>query len=126
MKRTAKRIKGDIGEDIVANYLKNKGFFVHTRNYWKPWGEIDIIAEKANTLSFIEVKTVTRESEDSLKVRPEENLHPAKLRRIHRAIQTYLLDHNVPESKDWKIDLACVYLNFSTHKARVEILENVI
>jgi Holliday junction resolvase-like predicted endonuclease len=59
-------------------------------------------------------------------MRPEENVHPAKLKRLHRAIQTYLLDHKVPEHKEWQIDVACVYLDFATHKAKVEILENVV
>lgn len=104
------------------------------RNYLKPWGEIDIVARKANKLYFVEVKTVTRDTSkekgggDGTRVtyRPEDNVHPAKLKRLHRAIQTYLLDHKVAEATDWQIDVACVYLDFTTHKARVEMLENVI
>ena len=126
MAKTAKRATGDIGEEVTAKFLINKGFSVIERNYWKPWGEIDIVAERANILSFIEVKTVTREPGREGGVRPEENFHPAKLKRLHRAIQTYLLDRKVPESKVWKIDLACVFLDFSTKKAKVELLENVV
>lgn len=126
MTKTAKRAKGDIGEEVTTKYLVNKGFNVLERNYWKPWGEIDIIAEKSNILSFIEVKTVTREAGKVSNIRPEENFHPAKLKRLHRAIQTYLLDHRISESKGWRIDLACVYLDFSTKKAKVEMLENVV
>ncbi len=105
----------------MCKYLENKGYFVRERNYWKPWGEIDIIAEKANSISFVEVKSVSREN-----IRPEENMHPAKLKRLHRVVQTYLLDRKVPESKKWQIDLACVFLDFSTKRARVEMLENII
>lgn len=129
LKKTEKRKKGDLGEDIACKYLENKGYKVIERNYWKPWGEIDIVAEKPNLLSFVEVKSVSRESLSGISrepVRPEENMHPAKLKRLHRAIQTYLLDHKVPESKSWQIDLACVYLDFSTKRAKVELLENVI
>jgi hypothetical protein len=53
-------------------------------------------------------------------------MHPAKIKRLHRAIQTYLLERKVPESKVWQLDLACAFLDFSTHKARVELLENVV
>lgn len=121
MAKTAKRELGDKGEEVVCKYLEGKGYRILERNYWKPWGEIDIVAEKALKLSFVEVKTVSHES-----FRPEENMHPAKIRRLHRAIQTYLLDHKVPEDKAWQLDLACAFLNFSTHTARVELLENVV
>lgn len=117
------------------------------RNYLKPWGEIDIVAQKANKLYFVEVKSVSLPPSkvvscgtgvgegsrgtmaaraDRSGMRPEENVHPAKLKRLHRAIQTYLLDHKVPEATEWQIDVACVYLNLVTRKARVEVLENVI
>ncbi|MDE1925303.1 MAG: YraN family protein [Patescibacteria group bacterium] len=131
MSKTKKRKIGDLGEEITCKFLKNKDYKVLERNYWKPWGEIDIVAEKANLLRFIEVKTVSREisngiSREPTQVRPEENFHPVKLKRLHRAIQTYLLDHKISENKLWQIDLACVYLDFSTKKARVELMENII
>ena len=128
--KTAKREIGDKGEEVCCKYLQNKGFSVLERNYLKPWGEIDIVAKKAEKLYFIEVKSVSHEASSAKgsrgTYRPEENVHPAKLKRLHRAIQTYLLDNKVPESVDWQIDVACVYLDFSTRKARVEIIENVI
>jgi putative endonuclease len=132
MAKTAKRELGDKGEEVVCKYLEGKGYKVIERNYWKPWGEIDIIAEKGSKISFVEVKTVSRElsavsgSRVTSAYRPEDNMHPAKIKRLHRAIQTYLLDHKVPESKQWQLDLACAFLDFSTHKARVELLENVV
>ncbi len=119
---------------MTCRYLENKGYKVLERNYLKPWGEIDIVAQKANKLHFVEVKTVSREitkdgplyTGSRVTYRPEENVHPAKLKRLHRAVQTYLLDRKVPEDKEWQIDVVCVYLDFATHKARVEVLENVI
>lgn len=134
MAKTAKRQIGDTGEGVACKYLEQRGYTVVERNYLKPWGEIDIVAQKANKLYFIEVKSVTREitkvrplhEGTRVTYRPEDNVHPAKLKRLHRAIQTYLLDHKVPETTEWQIDVACVYLDFATHKARVEVLENVI
>ncbi len=134
MAKTAKRAKGDIGEDICCKYLETKGFRVLERNYLRPWGEIDIIAESGSKLRFIEVKSVSRENFTDVtrgtgtvgKFRPEENMHEGKIRRLHRAIQTYLADHRVPEDKEWQLDLACVYMDFTKRKARVELLENII
>jgi len=140
MAKTLKRQTGDIGEGVVCKYLEQKGFRILERNYLRKWGEIDIVAEKGDLLSFIEVKSVSRESASHASrdgsrgtspdrqagYRPEENVHPTKLKRLHRAIQTYLLDRKVPDDRPWRVDVACVYLDFSTRRAKVEMLENVI
>ena len=132
MAKTAKRALGDTGEEVACKYLESKGFRILERNYLRKWGEIDIIAEKAKKLYFVEVKSVSRESSQNSgsrvteRYRPEDNVHPAKLKRLHRAIQTYLADHKVSEETPWQLDVACVYLDFSTRRAKVEVLENVI
>ena len=131
MAKSQKRALGDIGEGVACKYLEKQGYSLLERNYWRPWGEIDIVAERKGKLSFVEVKSVTRETHGGKLshetwVRPEENMHPAKLKRLHRAVQTYLLDHKVPEAREWQIDLVCVYLDFGTHRARVELFENII
>ncbi len=48
---------GYIGEDLVAKYLKSKGYIILKQNYHSKYGEIDIIAESRQYLLFIEVKT---------------------------------------------------------------------
>ena len=58
MAKTKKREFGDIGEDIVCKFLLRKGYKIIERNYLKPWGEIDIIAENDKSLVFVEVKSV--------------------------------------------------------------------
>lgn len=118
---SAKRKIGDEGEKVACKYLEGKGYKILERNYWKPWGEIDIVAEKGSVLSFVEVKSISRAT-----VRPEENMHPAKVARLHRAIQTYLLDRKISHEKEWQVDLVCVSLDFSTRKAQVEVFENLI
>ncbi len=135
MAKTKKRGIGDDGEELACKFLSKAGHTVVERNYWRPWGEIDIVSEKGNVLHFIEVKSVSRElGEDAAPagesplggVRPEENMHEAKLRRLHRAIQTYLLEKRVSDNKLWQIDLACVYIDFQNKKAKVEMLENIV
>jgi len=123
---------GAIGEDIASKYLENKGYFVIDRNYRKKWGELDIIVQKNNILHFIEVKTVSRRSyngkfeEEINNYRPEDNMHPWKLQRLRRAIQTYLLEkykNNVPE---WRFDLICVFLDQVRRVAKVRLMEDII
>ena len=48
---------GDRGEAYAANYLRQNGYRILTRNYRTKIGEIDLIAEDQDTLVFIEVKT---------------------------------------------------------------------
>jgi putative endonuclease len=46
-----------MGENVAANYLKNKGYRIIERNYRKQRAEIDIIAKKDEMIVFVEVKT---------------------------------------------------------------------
>ena len=59
-------------------------------------------------MKFIEVKSarrvLTKDMPESA-VRPEENMHPGKLRRLHRAIQTYLLGKKIPGHIEWQIQV---------------------
>ena len=120
-KRTAKRRLGDIGENIACDFLIGKGFEIVERNYLRKWGEIDIIVKKSGMIHFIEVKSVTHVTSG---YRPEDNMHPWKLKRLSRAMQTYLLDRKL--DCDWQLDLITVKIDEQTRKARVELIENII
>jgi Holliday junction resolvase-like predicted endonuclease len=52
---------GKIGEDTAARFLVKQGFMIVERNYWKKYGEIDIVAKKKGVIHFVEVKTVSCE-----------------------------------------------------------------
>ena len=120
--RTEKRKLGDIGENIACDFLKRRGFEIIERNYLRKWGEIDIVARKRNVIRFVEVKSVNHETSSGY--RPEENMHPWKLKRLGRTIQTYLLHKNL--DCDWQLDLITVKMDMNIRKARVEIIENII
>jgi len=129
--RTEKRKLGDIGENIACDYLAKHGFEIIERNYLRKWGEIDIVAKKTNIYRFIEVKSVRVAHVTSFKVkhvtdtyRPEDNVHPWKIKRLHRAIQTYMLEKRV--DADWQLDLITVKIDETKHIARVELIENII
>ena len=129
---------GEFGENIAVKFLLKQGFDILDRNYTKKWGEIDIVAEKNNKLYFIEVKSVSRltlvrlsarsynDSDDRYEHRPEDNMHPWKLKRLSRTIQTYLLSKNIPEEKEWQVDLIVIYLCQAEKKARVKVISDII
>jgi len=131
-KRTEKRKIGDLGEDIACRFLMKRGFEVVERNYLRKWGEIDIIVRKGQKIHFIEVKTVSHlpVSYETDVYKPEDNLHPWKLERLGRVIQSCLLDYkfvsHVTKEVDWQFDVLTVYLDLKTKEAKVEYLEDII
>ena len=123
-RRTSKRKLGDIGENVACEFLKKRGFEIKEKNYLKKWGEIDIITIKDGVIHFIEVKSVSRVTIDLNGYRPEDNMHPWKIKRLHRAIQTYLLERKI--DAEWQLDLVTVKIDEKNRKARAEILENIV
>lgn len=119
---------GKLGEDVASMFLVKHGFDVLERNYTKKWGEIDIIAKKDDRLYFIEVKSksvsnlenVSRETS-----RPEDNMHPWKLKRLRRVVETYLISHRIGGT-DWRFDLLVVYIDIEKRVGRVKVIENII
>jgi|SRR3989344_3318492 len=123
---------GEIGENMAVRFLMKHGFSILDRNYTKKWGEIDIVAEKDKKLYFVEVKSVSRTAFDNVSQEtldqyvPEDNMHPWKLKRLSRTIQTYLLSKKIPDEKEWQVDLLVVYLDLKSKKARVKVVSNII
>lgn len=120
---------GEIGENIATKFLVKHGFSILDRNYTKKWGEIDIIAEKDDKLYFVEVKSVSCETLDSEKIEqyhPEDNMHPWKLKRLSRTIQTYLLSDKIPDDKEWQVDLLVVFLDLKNKKAKIKVVSDII
>lgn len=126
--RTEKRKLGDIGEKVACEYLRRRGFEILETNYLRKWGEIDIVAKKSGVLRFVEVKsiaqTLSQVSGETGIYRPEENMHPAKLQRLFRTIQTYMLEKSLDGA--FQLDLITVKIDMKTREARAEILENII
>jgi putative endonuclease len=145
--RTKRRRVGDIGENIACDFLVNRGFEIIERNYLRRWGEIDIVARKDGVLRFVEVKSLSvphvtslpnqeealigvahgtkqihKESEGTF--RPEENMHPGKLKRLTRIIQTYMLHRKL--DCDFQLDLVTVRIDEEARQAKVELVENII
>ena len=48
---------GSAGESVAANYLRRKRYKIIEQNFSCRFGEIDIIAQKAEYIVFVEVKT---------------------------------------------------------------------
>ena len=123
--KTQKQIIGQKGEDEAAKYLTKAGFTILDRNYRKPWGELDLIAKKGNKLYFVEVKTVTRDTFLPGDYEPEDNIHPWKVKRLSRAIETYLLAKRIDDDADWQVDAVSVYFDRGGQLLKLERLEDI-
>lgn len=141
-KPTEKQIIGKIGEDFACDYLRNKGYKIIDRNYLRKWGEIDIVAKDNKKLYFVEVKTVSRDTSwnnmaknrdnhenvahETDSYRPEDNVHPWKLERMGRVIQSYLLDKDVSDETEWQFDLITVYLDKDKRLVKIGLLDDLV
>ena len=73
---------GRTAEEAAATALRRAGYRVLARNLVTPFGEIDIVAERDGTLTFVEVKA---RREGGTAGSPEDALTRQKLRRVARA-----------------------------------------
>ena len=99
---TQRRKAGNIGEDAVCGFLVRHGYEIIKRNFTVRGGEIDIIAEKADIIAFVEVKTRTVGSMTSA----EEAVDLRKQRLIIRTAQAYL--QNAAQPLQCRFDVAVV------------------
>jgi putative endonuclease len=122
---------GSVGERIAAKWLVSKEFSIVETSHRRKWGEIDIVARKTGILHFIEVKTVSYETKDTLEYsvshetwRPEEMVHMKKQERMKRVIETWLAENNY--EGEWQIDVITIRMVSHEKFARVQFIENVV
>jgi len=111
------RKTGQVGEDIAARALIDKGYRILERNFSNKFGEIDIIARDKNVLVFVEVKAKTGVEFGS----PEEMISPGKLQRIRNMATMYLKGESVP----CRIDVVAIVLGQNNEVIRLTHYENV-
>lgn len=102
---------GNIGEEIAAKFLLNKGFVIIERNYRTKRGEIDIIAEKDELLIFVEVK-----------YRTSNRLGPGtaavteyKKQKIMNTAKAYIFEKGLNPHKPVRFDVIDIFEKEITH-----------
>ena len=136
--KTFKRKIGDQGEKVASRFLKRRGFKILKRNFLIKAGEIDIIAIKNNVIHFIEVKTVSRITQNSVSretksdvirettdiFRPEDNVSSFKIQKIRRAIEVFISQNRSLKFDNYQLDVISVILE-TGKKPKIEDIENV-
>ena len=82
---------GAQGETFVAQILQEQGMKILSRNYYTPYGEIDLIVLDKGCIAFVEVKTRRTGSV----TRPAEAVDRRKRERIIRSAVCYLMEYPV-------------------------------
>ena len=99
------KLIGKLGEQLVALKYLNDGFQIVKMNHiCSHYGEINIIAEKNDQLTFIEVKTATKDQKTGLDLK----LDQSKLQKLKSAIHYYLSE--LGEEKDVRLDVSSVII----------------
>lgn len=86
---------GKKGEQLAVDFLIKKGYTILDKNWRYQKAEVDIIAQKENTLAVVEVKT--RSTIDF--GNPQDFVNPKKIKLLVAAIDEYI------NSKDLDIEV---------------------
>jgi putative endonuclease len=119
---------GFFGEKIAENYLKKKGYQILDKNYSSKFalgprrGEIDIVAKKKDTISFIEVKTLRQARGEPFL--PEEKVNFLKQRKLIKTAEGWLMKKKVPLNCRWQIDV--ISINLNNNQAKIRHFQNVV
>jgi len=110
--------KGQVGEDVVVEWLKKKGFKILERNFRSRWGEVDVVVEKNEVIVFVEVKTKSGERFGE----PWEMVNRKKLEQIKRMAKMWC------KKNKWdgacRIDVVGVWLDYGRVE-KIKHWENV-
>ena len=98
---------GPKGEQLAEKFIEQKGYRILARSFRALGGEIDLIAEKNNTLIFVEVKTATTPQFGQ----PEAWVTPAKQAQIIKIATAYLHQH--PDHAPPRFDVIAIDLTQS-------------
>lgn len=85
------KIIGSFGENLAIKFLKNKGYIILEKNFYCPFGEIDIIAKDGSYLVFIEVKTRYNFHYGT----PLESINFNKQNKIKNVAKYYLINKHI-------------------------------
>jgi putative endonuclease len=94
---------GKIGEELAVEFLQQNGYTILETNWTFQKAEVDIIAQKENTLVIVEVKT--RSSLDF--GLPQDFVKPTKIQLLVKAADAYVVSNDL--DVEVRFDIIAVY-----------------
>lgn len=103
---------GKKGEELAVEYLQQNGYEILDRNWTFQKAEIDIIAQKENTLAVVEVKT--RSSLDFGS--PQDFVKPKKIQLLIKAVNAYInyREKDLQDDLNVRFDIIAIHKNGET------------
>src|SRR6476646_9399155 len=96
-------VTGRRAESLAAAHLESAGLRIVARNWRRPEGELDIVADDGGTCVFVEVRSRTGEERGH----PLEAITPQKRARVVRAARIYL-DAEPTSADAFRFDVVAV------------------
>lgn len=101
--------------------MRSKGYRILGTNYRCRQGEIDIIAQHGDCLTFVEVRARRGDEFGS----PEESVTGQKKRRLVLLAEGYIQSHeNLPPQ--WRIDVVAIVFDKKGGVSRLELIQNAV
>lgn len=113
---------GQRAEEIVADRLRRAGYTIRDRNWRHTLGELDIIAESAGEIVFVEVRARHGPLADA-RALALESVNERKQSRLQELAQAYLDAHDL-DRVTWRIDVAAVAVDGA--EVSVEIIRDAM
>lgn len=92
-------------EEAGCRWLIEQGYRILDRNWRRPWGELDIVAEHDNVVVFVEVKASAKHVEG---FDPFLRADGRKMHKVQRTAQTWLLQHRYGPDTEWRLDVLSI------------------
>ena len=112
-----RRELGDEAEDATVRFLAAQGYRIRARNFSCRYGELDVVAEKDDTVCFVEVRMRSTAAWGD----PSHTVSFGKQRRVVKAALHYMFQHDLSQ-RMIRFDVVSVVGRGTS--ARVEHLPN--
>jgi putative endonuclease len=101
---------GKLGEDVAVDFLVRNGYVLLERNFVHQKAEIDIIAEKDNTIIIVEVKT----RNSAFFGDPQSFVSKGKIKLLVKAANEYIISNSI--EREVRFDIIAILKNRSVEK----------